>query len=88
MSNPTFIDLFSGAGGLLRGFMNQGYRALFSVEVWNPAILTHKLNYPDISLWEEDIRYIVDSRLNPFVNKVDVIIGGLPVKDSQQLGKD
>ena len=46
MSNPTFIDLFSGAGGLLRGFMNQGYRALFSVEVWNPAILTHKLNYP------------------------------------------
>ena len=29
----TFIDLFSGAGGLLRGFMNQGFKPEFSLEV-------------------------------------------------------
>lgn len=42
----TFIDLFSGAGGLLRGFLDQGFRPLVSLDIWQPAIDTHKFNYP------------------------------------------
>ena len=36
VNNLTFIDLFSGAGGFLRGFMNQGFEPIFSVENWKP----------------------------------------------------
>ena len=58
MGKYKFIDLFSGAGGLLRGFMNAGFSAAFSVEIWDPAIRTHKYNYPNIPVWSRDIREI------------------------------
>ena len=41
----TFIDLFSGAGGLLRGFIDASFVPSFSVEMWEPAIETHNKNY-------------------------------------------
>ena len=65
MSNKkyTFIDLFTGAGGLYRGFANAGMEHLFSVEIWNPAIETLKNNYPDISLFEGDIRELKGEKL-------------------------
>lgn len=74
----TFIDLFSGAGGLMRGFMDAGYTPVFSVEVWQPAIETHNLNYPNIPLIAEDIRTIDNARLAPCCDKIDVIVGGPP----------
>lgn len=49
-NKPKFIDLFSGAGGFLRGFMDAGFEPVFSVEKWEPAIETHKLNYPNVKL--------------------------------------
>ena len=83
----TFIDLFSGAGGLMRGFLNAGFSPLFSVEMWNPAIETHKLNYPQIPVWNEDIRTIDNSRLMPYKGNVDVIIGGPPCQGFSTIGK-
>ena len=83
----TFIDLFSGAGGLMRGFINAGFRPLFSVEMWEPAVETHKLNYPQIPVWKEDIKAIDDCRLEPYKGKVDVIIGGPPCQGFSTIGK-
>lgn len=54
----TFIDLFSGAGGLLRGFIDAGFEPSFSVEMWEPAIETHNKNYPFVPLINADIRTI------------------------------
>ena len=54
----TFVDLFSGAGGFLRGFMDAGFEPLFSVENWKPAIDTHKTNYSNVPLLSKDIREI------------------------------
>lgn len=83
----TFIDLFSGAGGLMRGFLNAGFLPLFSVEMWEPAVETHKLNYPQISVWDEDIRVIDNSRLEPYKGMIDVIIGGPPCQGFSTIGK-
>lgn len=83
----TFIDLFSGAGGLLRGFMEAGFQPVFSVEMWKPAIETHNRNYPEVPLRAEDIRKIETDKLMPYRNKVDVIVGGPPCQGFSTIGK-
>ena len=73
---PTFVDLFSGAGGFLRGFLNVGYHPLFSVENWSPAIKTHKNNYPEVPIVTKDIRTISDKdfeEIKEKIKKLDII---------------
>lgn len=86
-NNFTFIDLFSGAGGLLRGFMDAGFTPVLSVEVWEPAIETHKKNYPDVPLIATDIRTITNDELNNYKGNVDVIVGGPPCQGFSTIGK-
>ena len=83
----TFIDLFSGAGGLLRGFIDAGYNPVFSVEMWEPAIATHKINYPSVKIIESDIRNISNDSLNKYCDNVDVIVGGPPCQGFSTIGK-
>lgn len=87
MKQNNFIDLFSGAGGLLRGFLDAGYKAEFSVEVWKPALDTHRMNYPKIPLWDRDIRTITNDELSEYTGKVDVIVGGPPCQGFSTIGK-
>lgn len=87
MKKISFIDLFSGAGGLLRGFVDAGLTPEFSLEVWGPAIATHHHNYPDIPIWTKDIRDVSNQELQPFKGKVDVIIGGPPCQGFSTIGK-
>lgn len=87
-SKPTFIDLFSGAGGFLRGFMDAGFEPIFSVEKWEAAIKTHELNYPQVKLLDKDIREIDNDFLKQYKNMdVDVIIGGPPCQGFSTIGK-
>lgn len=87
MKNYKFLDLFSGAGGLLRGFMNEDFIPEFSVEVWKPAIETHKKNYPNVKVFDRDIRTIKNEELKQYKDKIDVIIGGPPCQGFSTIGK-
>ena len=87
MTINSFIDLFSGAGGLLRGFMDAGLTPVFSVEMWEPAIKTHRRNYPDVLLWDRDIKTITNEELEPYKDKVDIVIGGPPCQGFSTIGK-
>ena len=42
---PTFIDLFSGAGGLSLGFKRAGWTSLLAVDVWADALQTYSRNF-------------------------------------------
>lgn len=87
MEINKFIDLFSGAGGLLRGFMDAGLEPEFSVEVWEPAIQTHNRNYPNVPVWSRDIRTIENGEIEKYKGKVDLIVGGPPCQGFSTIGK-
>lgn len=87
MDVNNFIDLFSGAGGLLRGFMDAGLKPEFSVEVWEPAIKTHKKNYPNVPIIDRDIRTITNKEIEKYKDKVDLVIGGPPCQGFSTIGK-
>lgn len=87
MKINKFIDLFSGAGGLLRGFMDAGFEPEFSVEVWEPAIQTHNRNYPQIPVWDRDIRTISNDEIAKYKGQVDLIVGGPPCQGFSTIGK-
>ncbi len=55
---PTMIDLFSGCGGVTTGFKAQGFRVLAAIELDRTAGHTYRLNHPEVTLYEEDIRNI------------------------------
>lgn len=87
MEINKFIDLFSGAGGLLRGFMDAGLEPEFSVEVWEPAIKTHNRNYPQVPVWNRDIRTICNEEIEKYNGRVDLIVGGPPCQGFSTIGK-
>lgn len=87
MEINSFIDLFSGAGGMLRGFMDAGLKPEFSVEFWKPAVQTHEKNYPNVPVWNRDIRTITDDEIKEYKGKVDLIIGGPPCQGFSTIGK-
>ncbi len=84
----TFIDLFSGGGGLLRGFVRAGYRPKFALENWIPAIKTHERNFPGIPLITKDIRQVSESEIKKTIDKkkIDVLVGGPPCQGFSNIG--
>ena len=79
----TLISLFSGAGGLDKGFHNAGFRTVVANE-YDPKICpTFKANFPDVQLIEGDIRKIPSDR---FPQGVTGIIGGPPCQSWSEAG--
>lgn len=77
------ISLFSGAGGLDKGFHNAGFRTIVANE-YDPKICpTFKVNFPETHLIEGDIRK-VDDRVFP--KNVTGIIGGPPCQSWSEAG--
>lgn len=83
MPKLTVIDLFSGAGGLSRGFLDAGYDVLLGVDFDDQALKTFKKNHGSAEVMKLDlfdfnnIQKIVDF-LKENNKKLDVLVGGPP----------
>lgn len=77
------ISLFSGAGGLDRGFHNAGFNVVVANEYDKKICPTFKANFPNTNLIEEDIRKTPSSA---FPQNVSGIIGGPPCQSWSEAG--
>lgn len=83
---PTAVDLFSGCGGLSKGFEDAGFTLLAAFENWDAAAdcyeknFTHAVHRIDLTDCSKALSII--RPLSP-----DVIIGGPPCQDFSHAGK-
>jgi len=78
----TFIDLFSGAGGLTSGFVREGLTPVLAVEIDADAADTYRTNFGDHVVGDP----IENVPLSVFP-RADVVIGGPPCQGFSPLGK-
>ena len=55
-SPPAVIDIFAGCGGGTLGFKNSGCDVKAAVEIHPMACQSYRLNHPEVSLLERDVR--------------------------------
>ena len=79
----NLISLFSGAGGLDLGFHKAGFKTVVANEFDKKICPTYKINFPDTTLIEGDIRSIPQ---DAFPNEVHGIIGGPPCQSWSEGG--
>lgn len=77
------VDLFSGAGGLSRGFMDAGFNVVLGVDFEDAALKTFKENHGNAEIMKlnlfdhSNLSYITDY-LDQHSIKIDVLVGGPP----------
>jgi DNA (cytosine-5)-methyltransferase 1 len=101
-ARPTFIDLFSGCGGLSLGLSQAGWQGLFAVERATDAFATFRANFLGKGarhpfrwpVWLEQSAHSIDdvlknhhAELKKLRNKVDLIAGGPPCQGFSFAGK-
>lgn len=77
------LDLFSGAGGLSRGFMDAGYNVVLGVDFDEAALKTFKENHGDSEAMLLDLfDHSNISKITDYLDKnnyeIDVLVGGPP----------
>jgi DNA (cytosine-5)-methyltransferase 1 len=77
----TFIDLFSGAGGLGEGFRQAGFRSVYAVEINPYAAETYRLNF------DHDVFVGPIQNVKKVPATADIVIGGPPCQGFSPLGK-
>lgn len=83
MRKFTVLDLFSGAGGLSRGFMDAGYEILCGVDFDDAALKTFKHNHNNaeaikLDLFNLDNIQVLEDFISKQNVKLDVLVGGPP----------
>ena len=85
----TYIDLFSGAGGLSLGFEQAGFKQILSVEIEPSYCETYRYNFPHHTVLQKDLTQLSDDDLLAKLKgqKADVVIGGPPCQGFSIAGK-
>lgn len=85
----TFIDLFSGCGGLSLGFEQAGYKGLIAIDHWKDALETYAYNRQGAKTMCADLLTLQPSEVERQIgtDTVDVIIGGPPCQGFSVAGK-
>ncbi len=86
---PTFIDLFSGCGGMSLGFEMAGFRSVIAIDSWEDALATYSHNRKNAKTLCADLKSLTPEELERNIGKekVDVIIGGPPCQGFSIAGK-
>ncbi|MDZ5472424.1 DNA cytosine methyltransferase [Bacillus sp. 31A1R] len=79
----TVLDLFSGAGGLSRGFMDAGYNVVLGVDFDEMALKTFEANHGSaksmkLDLFDHENINQIEQYLNERNIELDVLVGGPP----------
>lgn len=85
----TYIDLFSGAGGLSLGFDQAGFRQLLSIELEPVYCETYRTNFPTHCVLQQDLTTLSEQDLCKVIGnkRVDVVVGGPPCQGFSMAGK-
>lgn len=88
---PTMISLFAGCGGSSLGYSMAGFQERLAVE-WNKqAAETFRLNFPEVPLYEGDVRNLsveeALTRTNLEPGQLDVLDGSPPCQGFSVAGK-
>ena len=86
----TFIDLFSGAGGIGIGFERAGFKQIFSADFDAAVAKTFRHNNPKVPFIEGDLsdKHTFDSIKKDFDgSEVDIIVGGPPCQGFSSFGQ-
>jgi DNA (cytosine-5)-methyltransferase 1 len=78
MSNLTVIDFFCGAGGFSEGFRQQGFKVVYGVDNWKPAIETFNYNFKLNNATQDIINFGQDLKLIEKLPDTDIILGSPP----------
>lgn len=83
MKKYTCIDLFSGAGGLSRGFLDAGFNVVLGVDFDDAALKTFECNHGSakamkLDLFNHDNIEVIVSYLKHKNITLDVLVGGPP----------
>lgn len=85
----TFIDLFSGCGGLSCGLEMAGHRCLLGVDMDKDAIESFKANHKQAKGVVMDIAKLTKAKLEKLLEgqTVDMVVGGPPCQGFSTVGK-
>lgn len=91
--NLTCVDLFCGAGGFSRGFLDAGYNVVLGVDFDDAALETFRKNHGNTSALKLDlydsknIDVIIQHLESLGVSQLDVLVGGPPCQGFSYAGK-
>lgn len=88
MPARTFLDLFSGAGGLSLGLRQAGWTCLGAIDGWGDAVQTYRNNLRDHPAHAIDIHDVDEAWLRRNLEDApDWIVGGPPCQGWSTVGK-
>ncbi len=85
----TFIDLFSGCGGLSYGLEMAGHKCLLGVDANKEAIQSFSANHHHSAVYLGDIKKLSEKKLFTLLNgkRVDMVVGGPPCQGFSTVGR-
>lgn len=92
VSKFTVIDLFSGAGGLSKGFLDAGFDVVLGIDFNDSALQTFEKNHGTakalkLDLYDLDNVEKIIQEFNQEHNGLDVLVGGPPCQGFSLAGK-
>jgi DNA (cytosine-5)-methyltransferase 1 len=89
LKSYTFIDLFSGCGGLSCGLEMAGHKCILGVDANKEAISSFAANHKDAAVYLGDIKKLSEKKLKELLGnqKVDMVVGGPPCQGFSTVGR-